>query len=401
MEIFTGAVWKTRCGKRAEITNHDNGSDLPISATIIDGVRRINASYFPDGRFLNGRDHDYDLVSHVGPSIEAVEAMDEIEPTPEDGPWTPEDRSGPPTPITEKYSDEYYQENDAAILAATPEKKDETPEPTYPRIEAPELVRFAIEFMDRAAGEGISVEDLDPGETLTAYGETTGDEEFSTLGYRLSRLMSIARIGTPNPTPLEFVYRNWRGETATRRALPIRLEYGSNEWHPEPQWLLVGIDVVTHQERSFAMKDMVGGAMVAEPWTIEGALRRCAEAKAEKAEFELSRLKEDKVEIADLHPDYVEPGYEALASVLQRALDQAQTGKGKDRHATEQPFIDQRMMSIGRKVGAGFPIGQALKKTEEAVGMLDRVEEDKAVSEILGAINYLAAAVLLIREKQD
>lgn len=94
----------------------------------------------------------------------------------------------------------------------------------------------------------------------------------------------------------------------------------------------------------------------------------------------------------------VTPGYEALAATLQEALDQAQFGKGKERHANGQPFERQPIMEIGRMVGLGYPTGQAQKKIQEAVGMFNRDEPDRAVAELLGAINYLAAAILLIRE---
>ena len=41
-----------------------------------------------------------------------------------------------------------------------------------------------------------------------------------------------------------------------------------------------------------------------------------------------------------------------------------------------------------------------MKKAQEAMGMLDRHNEDAAVAELLGAINYLAACVMLVREHQ-
>lgn len=90
--------------------------------------------------------------------------------------------------------------------------------------------------------------------------------------------------------------------------------------------------------------------------------------------------------------------YDALAGVLQDAYDQAATGKGRHRHANGKPFDRQPIMEIGRMVGIGYPAGQAQKKAQEAAGMFRRGEGDAAVAELLGAINYLAAAVMLIRE---
>lgn len=56
--------------------------------------------------------------------------------------------------------------------------------------------------------------------------------------------------------PLRFRYTNYRGEHSIRRAWPIRLEWGSNEWHPEPQWLLLANDIDKGEPRYFALRDM-------------------------------------------------------------------------------------------------------------------------------------------------
>lgn len=55
---------------------------------------------------------------------------------------------------------------------------------------------------------------------------------------------------------IEFVYRNWRGEVSTRRVVPLHLNHGATEWHPEPQWLLIAFDVEKDAERSFALRDI-------------------------------------------------------------------------------------------------------------------------------------------------
>lgn len=55
--------------------------------------------------------------------------------------------------------------------------------------------------------------------------------------------------------PLELPYKNWLGEVSTRKIQPVRLEFGSTTWHPEPQWLLIAWDVEKEAERSFALKD--------------------------------------------------------------------------------------------------------------------------------------------------
>ena len=55
---------------------------------------------------------------------------------------------------------------------------------------------------------------------------------------------------------ITFTYTNWRGETSERTVKPWGCEFAATEWHPEPQWLLQGYDVVKKEERSFAMCDM-------------------------------------------------------------------------------------------------------------------------------------------------
>lgn len=93
-------------------------------------------------------------------------------------------------------------------------------------------------------------------------------------------------------------------------------------------------------------------------------------------------------------------GYEPLARVLDEALEQAQRGKGAIRHATPgEPFVDQPIVRICELLGDGgrsFALGQAVKKALES----PRLPDAHARAELLGAINYLAAAVLLIDRRQ-
>jgi hypothetical protein len=93
---------------------------------------------------------------------------------------------------------------------------------------------------------------------------------------------------------------------------------------------------------------------------------------------------------------FVKPEYSDLFEVLRDALNQAQQGKGHERHASadDQPFTDQPVLTITRAVGLGFPLGQAMKKIQEC----QRMDTDAAKRELLGAINYLAAAVLFLDE---
>ncbi|WP_019170724.1 WYL domain-containing protein [Pseudaminobacter salicylatoxidans] len=64
--------------------------------------------------------------------------------------------------------------------------------------------------------------------------------------------------------PVKLIYTNWRGETAERTITPLRVFFGSTEWHPEPQWLLRAFDHDKQAERDFALKDF-GNPASADP----------------------------------------------------------------------------------------------------------------------------------------
>lgn len=56
--------------------------------------------------------------------------------------------------------------------------------------------------------------------------------------------------------PVVIDYTNWRGERSTRTIIPQELIYSSNNYHPEPQYLLVAWDVEKDAERTFAFNDI-------------------------------------------------------------------------------------------------------------------------------------------------
>lgn len=90
-------------------------------------------------------------------------------------------------------------------------------------------------------------------------------------------------------------------------------------------------------------------------------------------------------------------GYESLRDVLVRAYAQASTGKGAERHAVCKPFDRQPMQELISLYGPGFALGQAAKKAQESM----RLPAGRDVAELLGAINYLAGAVIALERSRQ
>jgi predicted DNA-binding transcriptional regulator YafY len=57
---------------------------------------------------------------------------------------------------------------------------------------------------------------------------------------------------------LRFDYENHRGVTATRKVTFMGLDFGENEWYPEPQWFMRCWDGSRNGYRSFALTRIDG-----------------------------------------------------------------------------------------------------------------------------------------------
>ena len=55
---------------------------------------------------------------------------------------------------------------------------------------------------------------------------------------------------------VEIEYTDHHGERAKRRVIPTKLIFGTTEWHPIEQWLLLVWDVERQIERSIAPPDI-------------------------------------------------------------------------------------------------------------------------------------------------
>lgn len=88
--------------------------------------------------------------------------------------------------------------------------------------------------------------------------------------------------------------------------------------------------------------------------------------------------------------------YTALQDVLDRAYDQASSGKGAERHGQDLPFEEQPMQTISRLLNTDKGmLYQAVKKVQESA----RMDKSPAVRELLGAINYIAGAIIYLESE--
>ena len=92
--------------------------------------------------------------------------------------------------------------------------------------------------------------------------------------------------------------------------------------------------------------------------------------------------------------------YYDLVEVFNDAFLQASSGKGCVRHSYsfKENFKDQLICEMDRRLdgNARGPRYQAVKKIYESA----RMDPDSAIHELLGAINYIAAAIILLKEKK-
>ena len=92
----------------------------------------------------------------------------------------------------------------------------------------------------------------------------------------------------------------------------------------------------------------------------------------------------------------MEEKYGMLKVVLDDALNQASIGKGKDRHADNQPYQEQPIMWI-EQYFKSYQLGQAVKKMHES----QRLSKDMAIQELLGSINYIAAHIIFLQLEKE
>ena len=92
------------------------------------------------------------------------------------------------------------------------------------------------------------------------------------------------------------------------------------------------------------------------------------------------------------------PKYDSLYKVLLSAYNQASNGKGKERHQLndDEPFENQKICEIARRLSIDYNLGQAVKKIYES----KRLTDERDIAELYGAINYIAAAIIVKQEEK-
>ena len=121
----------------------------------------------------------------------------------------------------------------------------------------------------------------------------------------------------------------------------------------------------------------------------------------ERAEYSEPKASEEAVDPQlKAFPKFtMDEDYRSLAGILVEAYNQAQSGKGKERHANDLPFVDQPMQAISHLLDSDKGMAyQACKKIVEATNMQSLPAFER---EILGAINYLAGMIIFNRASAE
>jgi predicted RNA-binding Zn-ribbon protein involved in translation (DUF1610 family) len=133
-------------------------------------------------------------------------------------------------------------------------------------------------------------------------------------------------------------------------------------------------------------------------WYDESGLMGGCEYSLRSAEIQLRKLAKALNNPKPERTKFIaEPGYERLAMVLKAAHDQAALGKGKERHANNLPFHQQRMQHLSELVDS--PHGMSYQACKKIVEGLQMPELERQVKELLGAIVYTAGIIVFLQRK--
>lgn len=201
----------------------------------------------------------------------------------------------------------------------------------------------------------------------------------------------------PDSDPIEFTYKNYRGEVSRRRVRPLSIRVGSSEYHPEPQLLMLAYDLDKEAEREFAVKDMdfrdeadISGDVYVDEnqttWTRPTAYAYAQACKARDKWQEDSRLWIENVEamLSDGDADVVRVheggGPEDLRGSL--AVTMIRTRKTRDKALRH---IGELLFRIKTMVDSAKPFLDRWSKTGFS-GFVKRAREGHVIQVYVGEI---------------
>lgn len=108
----------------------------------------------------------------------------------------------------------------------------------------------AIAFVERSMRELEQSREREAKEGMSARERPICD------GLDLNELLAAVTMpqdDADSPQPIEVVYSNHRGDVGQRTITPLRVRWGSTDYHPEPQWLIDCWDHDKNDFRTYAM----------------------------------------------------------------------------------------------------------------------------------------------------
>lgn len=119
-------------------------------------------------------------------------------------------------------------------------------------------------------------------------------------------------------------------------------------------------------------------------------------AKAKQTEVKDTKIQSDKYQEQVKESVGAPPNpYQSLMAILDQAYRRASQGKGKDRHATNEPFIEQSIVTEGKYFYIVGNLQQIRKKAVESL----RLDPTMARNELLDIIVYAAASIIIIDKR--
>jgi len=115
----------------------------------------------------------------------------------------------------------------------------------------------------------------------------------------------------------------------------------------------------------------------------------------EKVKMKINQEELTEQELKQIYGNnIIDSHYLSLQAVFDEALVQASEGKGK-RHIIDDVPFEEQLICLIERAGLSYCEGQAVKKIFEA----HRLEVEEAEIDLLGAINYIAANIIVRRNK--